>query len=77
MTATVSEGVIEQLRGTFRGEIVQPDDPGYEKARRVWNGAIDKRPSLIARCTGTADVIAAVKCAKANGQASRSRRRPQ
>ena len=39
MTATVREGVIEQLRGTFRGEIVQPDDPSYETARRVWNGA--------------------------------------
>ena len=67
MTATVSEGVIEQLRGTFRGEIVQPGDPSYETARRVWNGAIDRRPAVIARCTGTADVLAAVACAQEHG----------
>ena len=78
MTATVSEGVIEQLRGTFRGEIVQPGDPSYETARLVWNGAIDKRPAVIARCTGTADVIAAVKCARSERAGRRDpRRRPQ
>ena len=68
MALTVQENVRDELSRDFAGELIAPGDAGYEEARRVWNGAIDKRPSLIARCTGTADVIAAVKCARANGQ---------
>jgi FAD/FMN-containing dehydrogenase len=52
------------LARTFQGELIRPDDPGYEVARRVWNGMIDKRPALIARCTGTADVVAALRFAR-------------
>src|SRR2546425_11327901 len=44
----------------FAGPVLTPDDDGYEEARPVWNGAITTRPAVIARCTGTADVIAAV-----------------
>jgi FAD/FMN-containing dehydrogenase len=51
----------------FRGEAIAPEDPGYEQARRVYNGLIDKRPALIARCLGTSDVIAAVDHARAAG----------
>jgi FAD/FMN-containing dehydrogenase len=48
----------------FRGEVLLPTSPGYDSARRIWNGAIDRHPAGIARCTGTADVIAAVRCAR-------------
>lgn len=47
-----------------RGGLIGPDDPGYEQARRVWNGLIDKHPALIACCTGAADVMAAVNFAR-------------
>jgi FAD/FMN-containing dehydrogenase len=52
---------LEQLRARFRGQIIQPGDTGYDDARRVYNGMIDKRPRVIARCVDEADVIAAVE----------------
>jgi FAD/FMN-containing dehydrogenase len=55
---------VQQLRATFRGEVIGPDDPGYEQARKVFNGMVDKRPALIARVRGVADVVAAVKFAR-------------
>ncbi|MDQ3999677.1 MAG: FAD-binding oxidoreductase, partial [Actinomycetota bacterium] len=58
---------ITGLQDGFRGELLRPQDPGYEDARKVWNGSIDRLPALIARCAGVADVIAAVKFAKDNG----------
>jgi FAD/FMN-containing dehydrogenase len=58
---------IAGLQDGFRGELLGPQDPGYEDARRVWNGSITRFPALIARCAGVADVIAAVKFAKDNG----------
>jgi FAD/FMN-containing dehydrogenase len=48
----------------FRGRLITADDPDYDSARAVWNGAIDRRPRLIARCTATADVSAAVRYAR-------------
>jgi FAD/FMN-containing dehydrogenase len=57
---------IEQLRSRFRGELIQPGDSGYESARKVYNGMIDKRPRLIARCVDVADVIAAVDYGREN-----------
>jgi FAD/FMN-containing dehydrogenase len=48
----------------FRGELISPDHSGYDDARAVWNGMIDRRPRLIARCTGTADVAAVVRFAR-------------
>jgi FAD/FMN-containing dehydrogenase len=48
----------------FAGTTTTPDDPGYDAARAVWNGAIDRRPAVIAHCTSTADVIAAVNLAR-------------
>jgi FAD/FMN-containing dehydrogenase len=50
---------LPELAG-FRGELIGPDDPGYDEAREVYNAMIDRRPRLIARCTNAADVIAAV-----------------
>ncbi len=54
------------LADALRGDLILPSTPGYDDARRVWNGMIDKRPAAIARCTGVADVIEAVKYARAN-----------
>jgi len=58
---------LEQLRNSFRGELVQPGDAGYDSVRKVYNGMIDKRPRLIARCVDVADVMAAVRFGVANG----------
>lgn len=62
--AGIPEAGAQELRALFAGELVAPGDPGYDAARRIWNGAIDRRPGLIARCSGTADVIAAVRFAR-------------
>lgn len=51
----------------LRGEVLLRGDAGYEQARRIWNGMIDRHPSLIVRCTGTADVIACVNFAREEG----------
>lgn len=51
---------IDQLKSSFRGELIQPTDAAYESARKVYNGMIDKRPRLIARSVDVADVMAAV-----------------
>ena len=58
MTANES---LEQFRASLRGELIQPNDPGYDEARKVYNGMIDKRPAMVARCIDAADVMAAVK----------------
>jgi FAD/FMN-containing dehydrogenase len=60
----LESNAIAQLAGRFQGELIVPGDPSYEWARRIWNGQIDRRPALIARCTGTADVIEAVRFAR-------------
>jgi len=58
---------IEGLKGHVRGDVIVPGDAAFEAARRVYNAMIDKRPAVIVRCAGVADVIAAVKAAKASG----------
>src|SRR5438132_12725903 len=55
------------LKANLRGELIQPGDEGYEAARKVYNGMIDKRPALIARCADVADVLAAVNFGRENG----------
>jgi FAD/FMN-containing dehydrogenase len=52
---------VAALRQRVRGPIVQPGDETYDSARRIWNGMIDRHPAAIARCTGPADVMAAVR----------------
>jgi FAD/FMN-containing dehydrogenase len=59
------EGAATLAKG-FRGELIGPTDVGYDEARRVHNGLIDRRPSMIARCRGSADVVDAVAFARAN-----------
>ena len=55
---------LDRLRGHFAGRLLQPGDDDYDAARRVWNGRIDARPALVARCTGAADVTAALRLAR-------------
>src|SRR5215203_167152 len=54
------------LAPAFSGQLLQPADAGYDVARRVHNGLVDKRPALIARCRGLADVSDAVKIARSS-----------
>ena len=63
----ISEAAVEDFRGSLHGESLLPGDAGYDGARRIWNAMIDKRPALIARCSGTADVINSVDFARENG----------
>jgi len=59
--------VVDAFKATLRGPVLQPGDPGYDDARSIWNAMIDRRPALIVRCAGTADVVAAVNFARENG----------
>jgi FAD/FMN-containing dehydrogenase len=62
---TVIEGsTLETFKTSLRGELLRPGNADYDEARKVWNGMIDKRPGLIARCAGVADVIRAVDFAR-------------
>jgi FAD/FMN-containing dehydrogenase len=51
----------------FKGQLLTPTDTGYDEARKLWNGMVDKRPALIAQCTTTSDVVTAVNHARNNG----------
>ncbi len=68
-TTTLAEATtdLERLRDAIRGPVIDPDDEGYDAARAIWNGAIDRRPAFVARCTGVADVAAAVRFARERG----------
>ncbi len=55
---------VAALAGSLRGDLLASSDPGYDAARRLWNGMFDRRPALVARCTGAADVIEAVNFAR-------------
>jgi FAD/FMN-containing dehydrogenase len=71
MSATISpvigEATVQELREAVKGEVIAPGDEGYLEACRVWNGMYDnRRPALVVRCEGTADVIAAVGFARSN-----------
>ena len=54
------------FRSAFHGQVYQPADPGYDHARQIWNASVAKRPATIARCSGVADVVAAVNFGRAN-----------
>ncbi len=60
----LSDQAITALRALVRGEIIQPGDPTYDEARKVYNAMIDKCPALIVRCADAADVISAVNFAR-------------
>ena len=62
--AILEEAVVEAFAGALRGPLLRPEQDGFDRARVVWNGMIDRRPALIARCAGVSDVIAAVRFAR-------------
>jgi FAD/FMN-containing dehydrogenase len=64
---TVGAEQLDELRGSLSGRILGPSDDGYEEARRVHNGLIDRRPALIAQCRGAADIADAVRFARRIG----------
>ncbi|ASC70135.1 putative FAD-linked oxidoreductase YgaK [Halomicronema hongdechloris C2206] len=61
----LSTSTLEQFADTLRGQLIQPEDAGYNEARTIYNAMIDKRPRFIAQCANVADVIAAVKFGQA------------
>lgn len=63
-TVTLAAAAVEAFAGQLRGGLLQQADPGYDEARKIWNGMIDRRPALIARCLGASDVVAAVNFAR-------------
>jgi FAD/FMN-containing dehydrogenase len=60
----ISSETVAALRSKLRGTVALPGEDGYEAARSIWNAMIDRRPGLVVRCLGTADVINAVKLAR-------------
>ncbi|HLM16405.1 MAG TPA: hypothetical protein VK549_01205, partial [Acidimicrobiia bacterium] len=58
---------LNDVEASFGGDLLRPGDPGYDEARRLHNGMIDKHPALIARCLTTADVVAAVDLGRTTG----------
>ena len=74
MSATAGEiefdaSALSELERSFRGRIIRRGEPGYDEARRIWNGSISRFPALIACCTGVADVVAALRVARDAGVA--------
>ena len=65
--AILEEAAVADFAAGLRGPLLRPGDGQYDEARKVWNGMIDRRPALIARCAGVADVIAAVRFARTHG----------
>jgi FAD/FMN-containing dehydrogenase len=62
----LDEATVEQFKTALRGELIQQGDEGYDEARKVYNGMIDKRPRMIVRCADVADVISCVNFARDN-----------
>ena len=60
----IDETAVAEFIEGVRGEVLRPDEAGYDNAREIWNTMIDRHPTLIARCAGVADVIAAVNFAQ-------------
>ena len=66
-TAALGAGALAALKARVRGDVVGPDEPGYDAARTLWNGMIDRRPALAVRAHGTDDIVATVDFARDNG----------
>jgi FAD/FMN-containing dehydrogenase len=67
-STTLDSGTVQELRESLRGEALAPGDPGYDDARTVWNGMFDdRRPAVVVRCAGVADVTRAVQFARSEG----------
>ena len=66
-TVDLSPEVLQSFKAAFKGQVLTADDPEYEESRKIWNAMIDRRPGLVARCTGTVDVVQAVRFARQHG----------
>lgn len=62
----ISDSVLQKLRGSLRGQLLLPNDLGYEEARKIHNAMIDRRPAMISRCAGPADVVTSVRFARSH-----------
>jgi hypothetical protein len=62
-----AENGLREFEGSLGGQLIRPADAAYDAHRKIWNGSIDRRPALIARCAGVADVIAAVRFSREQG----------
>ena len=71
----LGEATLGELEQGLRGQLVRPGDDDYDEARAIWNGAHDRRPALIVRCAGVADVMRAVDFARSENLARRRPRR--
>jgi FAD/FMN-containing dehydrogenase len=63
----LGDATLGELAEGLRGELIRPEDPAYDEARSIWNGAHDRRPALIVRAHGVADVLKAVEFARSEG----------
>jgi FAD/FMN-containing dehydrogenase len=66
-TPTLDDKLLDRLRGAVRGEIVEPGDPDYDEARKVYNAMHDRRPAIIVRAVDAGGVIATVDFARDQG----------
>jgi len=66
MTRTIPLGAVQAFKERLRGQLVCPSDDGYDAARKVWNGRIDRHPAFIAFCATDEDVLAAVRFSREN-----------
>ncbi|MEO8295949.1 MAG: FAD-binding oxidoreductase [Gemmatimonadota bacterium] len=69
VSAPLDASTIDALKTQVRGSLLLPASPGYDDARSIWNGMIDRRPELIVRCVGVADIVAGVNFARQQGLA--------
>jgi FAD/FMN-containing dehydrogenase len=67
MSTTLDDGRVGALAGQVSGLVISPRDAGYDEARAIHNGLVDRRPALIVRCRTTADVVAALEFARSAG----------
>ena len=68
-SASLADASIDELQGRLRGTLLRPSDSEYDEARAIWNGMVDRRPALIARCEGASDVMATLAFARKHGVA--------
>ena len=69
-TVQLPDEALQAFKAAFKGQVLGADDTAFDETRAVWNAMIDRRPGLIARCTGTADVVQAVRFVKQHGLVS-------
>src|SRR5215203_6026986 len=60
----LDDATVQNFTASLRGGVLRPTDEGYDEARKIHNGMIERRPTLIARCAGVADVITSIRFAR-------------